>query len=730
MAMSTKPILPKVYANIDENLVGIGLFPKIAPRNSNPLIFDYQFDEIGSYCEPHKPSRLENILNGKRVDASLLPYRLNPSISGSVSIEENLRDFDLSRFDERAKKCIAIFREQGFSLLDHHLKQLSLKREQLFNSEKQKFDSNAEIVLVVDQALDDPFALGAVASADQFTLMLKAARCDYPDALILLLPARDSAGQKAQGYCDLSVASSLDIHVLDKNYNTAQLVDLADYVYVVSSLLGFEALYFGKPVTCFGVSFYGGWGLTQDHEAISYVRRFTKVSVEELFAAVFFIYSHYINPVSGKPCEVEDALALLVLQKNCYIENSAVSICVGFPPWKRAYIKRMLYSPGVECHFVGNAKQAAGLITGLQKRQFFRQREDVLSARERIQLVQWGEVFKQEINVLAERFDLEKVCLEDGFVRSVGLGKYYIPPLSLVRDLAGIYYDATTASDLENILSTKEFSEPELVRASKLIEQLIQGKVSKYNVGEEMIPPRVARLIEDFRSDSKGGGANNSKFCEENTNREGSIALVVGQVGDDVSVRLGGVSIRSDLELIAEVRKNNPAAIIMYKPHPDVVSLNVAASDINVVQRAQAEAIADITVSDIDIQACLGIVDELHTISSLAGFEALIRGLKVFVYGRPFYAGWGLTVDRAGIERRGRRLTRQALVHAVLIDYPRYMDYQTGCFITVEQALGSIGKIKQQSDAAKTQAIPSSKLRRVYLKLRNLTGSLIYGLRD
>ena len=528
----------------------------------------------------------------------------------------------------------------------------------------------------------------------------------------------------------MSTASKLGIRVLDKNYNTAQLVGLADYVYVVSSLLGFESLYFGKPVTCFGASFYGGWGLTQDHEAINYQRRSTKVSVEELFAAVFFIYSHYINPVSESSCEIEDVLALLVLQKSCYLENAVPSICVGFPPWKRAYIKRMLYSPRAECYFVSGAKQAARLITGLQTREMCRQGEGIRDAKERIQLVQWGEILKKEISELAKRFDIEKICLEDGFVRSIGLGKYYIPPLSLVRDLAGIYYDASSSSDLEYILSTKEFSEPEFVRASNLIEQLIQDKVTKYNVGEEMVPPRVARLIEDFRSGCKKGGSSEPKPSERNTDCERVIALVVGQVGDDVSVCLGGVGIRSDLELIAEVRKNNPSALIMYKPHPDVVSLNVAATDINVVQRAKAEAIADLTVCDIDIQACLEMVDELHTISSLAGFEALIRGVKVFAYGRPFYSGWGLTVDMAGVERRGRHLTKQALVHAVLIDYPRYMDYESGCFITVEQALNSIGKIKQQSGAAKTQAIPSSKLRRVYLKLRNLTGSLIYGLRD
>ena len=40
----------------------------------------------------------------------------------------------------------------------------------------------------------------------------------------------------------------------------------------------------------------------------------------------------------------------------------------------------------------------------------------------------------------------------------------------------------------------------------------------------------------------------------------------------------------------------------------------------------------------------LGIVDEVHTLTSLTGFEALLRGIEVHAYGGPFYAGWGLTM--------------------------------------------------------------------------------------
>ena len=78
-------------------------------------------------------------------------------------------------------------------------------------------------------------------------------------------------------------------------------------------------------------------------------------------------------------------------------------------------------------------------------------------------------------------------------------------------------------------------------------------------------------------------------------------------------------------------------------------------------------------IRDISTAVLLAEIDELHTLTSLAGFEALLRGRRVVVYGRPFYAGWGLTVDLAGIDR-GRRLTIEELVAGALILYPRYLD--------------------------------------------------------
>ena len=89
-------------------------------------------------------------------------------------------------------------------------------------------------------------------------------------------------------------------------------------------------------------------------------------------------------------------------------------------------------------------------------------------------------------------------------------------------------------------------------------------------------------------------------------------------------------------------------------------------------------------------------VDEVHVLTSLAGFEALLRGKKVTCYGQPFYAGWGLTDDRMPPARRTRRLTLDELVAGTLILYPTYVSRVTGKFTTPERALDELLEWRQQ----------------------------------
>jgi len=250
--------------------------------------------------------------------------------------------------------------------------------------------------------------------------------------------------------------------------------------------------------------------------------------------------------------------------------------------------------------------------------------------------------------------------MEDGFVRSVGLGADLVRPMSLIIDSQGVYYDATGPSDLETLLATHPFPTALLERAQKIRQRLVELGVSKYNVGGR----KCLSLPQDRR-----------------------LILVPGQVESDASIASGSPAIKTNNELLARVRSRHPDAFIIYKPHPDVVS-GGRIGDLP----AHSAHLYDLLVTDIGMPELLQQVQEVHSLCSLTGFEALLRGLRVHTYGLPFYAGWGLTEDLLSCERRTRRLDLDQLVAATLILYPTYVEPDSGLICDVETVIELIAQ--------------------------------------
>jgi glycosyltransferase involved in cell wall biosynthesis len=258
------------------------------------------------------------------------------------------------------------------------------------------------------------------------------------------------------------------------------------------------------------------------------------------------------------------------------------------------------------------------------------------------------------------------ICVEDGFIRSVGLGADLAAPLSWVFDTRGIYFDATKASDLELLLQQTVYFDAQLLRAASLRQNLVNIGVTKYNLSSPTWR----------RPDNLGSQ---------------QVVLVAGQVEGDASIRLGAHAVRTNTQLLQAVRQRCPHAYIVYKPHPDVVaglrSGGVASQD-NLQDKYPC---ANEVLLQADMAQLLYAVDEVHVMTSLTGFEALMRGVAVVVYGAPFYAGWGLTQDvdfpAAVGQRRTRKLQLDELVAAALIDYPVYLDPKLDVLISPEQAL-------------------------------------------
>jgi len=107
--------------------------------------------------------------------------------------------------------------------------------------------------------------------------------------------------------------------------------------------------------------------------------------------------------------------------------------------------------------------------------------------------------------------------------------------------------------------------------------------------------------------------------------------------------------------------------------------------------------LADVALDKIGALTAINMADELWTITSTMGFEALLRGTPVTCTGMPFYAGWGLTHDLTPApEHRGPGPKIIGLAHAALIGYPRYFDTDTGEPMSPEQAVDYLVRIKDQ----------------------------------
>ena len=405
-------------------------------------------------------------------------------------------------------------------------------------------------------------------------------------------------------------------------------LDRAGRVYSAGGEIGFLALLAGRPVRCFAPAFYSGWGVTEDAAAVPQ-RRFRR-SLDEIFAGACLVATRYLDPFRNTPASFEDTLALLADLRRIDERNRGIAVCVGMSFWKRRRVADFVASSAGAPVFRRTAQAAITAARGA-------------SGAPPRAIAAWASRIPDGLIEAAARHNIPLIRVEDGFVRSVGLGADFLPPASVVFDSGGMYYDPRTRSDLENLLRETEFTPALVERAGRLIAQLVARGVTKYNL------------------------AANALTLEMPAGR--TRILVPGQVEDDLSVLYGGGDIRGNLDLLREVRRANPDAFILYKPHPDVL----AGHRKGAVPDAEARRFADAVVQGVSTAALLDRIDELHTMTSLAGFEALLRHRGVVVYGRPFYAGWGLTEDRLPIDR-GRRLSLEELVAGVLILYPRYLD--------------------------------------------------------
>jgi len=275
--------------------------------------------------------------------------------------------------------------------------------------------------------------------------------------------------------------------------------------------------------------------------------------------------------------------------------------------------------------------------------------------------ISWGGNIKHKY----ESNNIETLYIDDGFICSNGLTTHLHSPLSLCVDTKGLYCDTTKPSDLENYLNNYTLSTEDIKRSKNLIKLIKSTGITKYNI-------------------------NYKKDIEINLPKNKKIILIIGQVEDDKSIIFGCNKVKTNLDLIRSVRKYDHNAFIIYKPHPDIIY----ATRKGKVQKEIALRYVDHIEMQASVLNCMKISNEIHTMTSLAGMEALIHNKKVITWGNPFYGGWGLTQDMESYDRRLRTLTLEELVFIVYELYPIYWDFKNNTFSTAESTIKELDNNK------------------------------------
>ncbi|EAL4155037.1 capsular polysaccharide biosynthesis protein [Campylobacter jejuni] len=537
---------------------------------------------------------------------------------------------------KQAKKAIELIKKYKISKYNNNL-----------DIPDNYFQKDEKRVLIITQTANDASLEFGLAKDFKTLDMIKDAIKENPKSTIYIKIHPDVLSGKKQSDLDLNSLPKECI-LITENFNPIALLEFFDKVYTKTSGMGFEALMQECECICYGMPFYAGWGLTKDK--LECKRRMQKRSLEEVFYAAYILYSEYFNPYLNQKSNIFDTIQTLAKYKDIEKVNSNKLFMLGFTLWKRHFIKPFFKAKDNEIIFLNSIKSLVR----------YKLKEDD-------KFFIWGKKYdentlKNLLLVKAKEQNLTnftpKVSLvEDGFIRSISLGSDLTRPFSLIVDDKGLYIDPNKPSKLEELLQNEIFDENMLNRAKNIIKILLENRFSKYN----------GLKHENLKINAKTGQ---------------KIILIPAQVEDDASMILGGFGL-STLDLLKEVRSKNQDAYIIFKPHPDVLSGNrVGLKDETLILE-----FCDEIVKDCSIDSAIKIADEIHTITSTSGFDALLRAKKVFTYGMPFYAGWGLTKDKYRCERRTRKLSLEELVAGALIIYPRYINPKTKTLCEIEVCL-------------------------------------------
>ncbi len=616
---------------------------------TNLIVKKYKFDNSLNYVWGMKSSGQKL---REKVDKSFLVYiedgfihsfGMNKKIPLSICYDKNG-----IYYNHNSKSQLFTFIKQRLSNENLLRSRKIIKLWKKYSISKYNFTNfleppNGKFVLLIDQTLGDLSISYGGATRDSFSKMFDFASKNWPDHKIVIKVHPDVVKYKKTGCLDKNFFNKENVVVISKLGQINKLIEFSTAVCVVTSQVGFESLVYGKEVHVFGRPFYSGLGLTKDHQIYNDSKKIKSISIEQLVYAALVKYQFYLDPKTKKLCNIEDIMEFVYKNRTVSKFFGDNFEGINLTPWKAKQINRFVYPS-----------------TGRCVKSFMRFRNRMEN------IIVWGKAPKTDDYISKVK---NFISVEDGFVRSVGLGGDLYPPHSLLFDKKGIHFDGSRTSDLEDLLQNMIIEEDELIRSRKLIDVIIQSHISKYNLR--------------FKNQVK---------LPKNIKNQDTIA-VLGQVETDNSILYGvpnDTIPKTNFSLVEQVKKDFPNSYVIYKPHPDIDSgLRTKGK-----KESSINEVADLIAYKTSLEDIFKIVNRVAVFTSLGGFEALIRKKSVITYGFPFYAGWGLTEDKLNnhpwAKRRKRRLSLEELIFISLVKYPLYCSLNSKCLLEIENVIQEI----------------------------------------
>lgn len=224
-------------------------------------------------------------------------------------------------------------------------------------------------------------------------------------------------------------------------------------------------------------------------------------------------------------------------------------------------------------------------------------------------------------------------------------------PFAYFFDLKS-HFNAATSGDLETLLLAQDFS-----KQKKLVQE-----------SSQLLQERVKAFDRDIQS----------QLPEELL-----AATPVNKVLVVASLQAAEYG-QSNAYLIRIAQLENPGAVISYLPLDDTDRRQVL----------KLYPLVEVLGVDSSIAASLQQVKQVYTVNAELGFEALLRGIKVTTFGKPFYAGWGLSDDRLGGVQRGKTLTVEELFAGFSLLYVHYFNPVYKKNVSYQEALAAAQQLE------------------------------------